>query len=93
MGGLQKKIRRRVSVAHYFRVDPFLLTEEQVDVLYEEIPTMRALQELDTRSANAPLTWQKAYWLVLTATGDEDRADKAGARIMAEEIRRAGRER
>jgi len=61
-----------------------------VDILYDEIPTVRALREMDARQAASPITWKRTYWLVFMATGDEDLADKAAATIMAEEIRQAG---
>jgi len=61
-----------------------------VTVLADQLPRLQAEEELQRRQSQGSLNSDGWYNLVLRATGDEDRADRAAAAFLMNELR-AGR--
>lgn len=55
--------------------------------LYEAIPRIRAIRELDTRRAKGELSSDAFYSLILAATNDQERADSARTEWIAARLR------
>lgn len=85
---LKSKWHYRSEVAFWYNgISVENLSDEEVKLLHDQLPKLKAQKELEERKARADIDGDRVYSLLIEATGDEELADKTRANYLAAQMK------